>query len=92
MDIYLFKYDIPVIKYCPTGDELSQLTSESIQLNDVILVKHIPNSSKPNVLTISFPSYSLLLSFKSQSSMEQWMSELLRLTGTFTVCIYRSYL
>ena len=82
MDIYFFEYDIPVIKYCPTGDELSQFASESIQLNDVLLVKHISNPSKPNVLTISFPSYSLLLSFKSQSSMEQWMSELLRSTGT----------
>ena len=89
MDIYLFKNDIPVIKYCPIGEELSQFPSETILLNDVILVKHISNSPKSNVLAISFPSYSLLLSFKSQSSMEQWMSELLRLTGTFTICTYR---
>ena len=82
MDIYLFEYDIPVIKYCPTGSESSQL--ETIQLNDVILVNHIPSSSKShsNVLTVNFPSYSLLLSFKSRSSMELWMSELLRLKGT----------
>lgn len=81
MDIYLFDHDIPVIKYCPTGDELSQSASETLQLDDVSLVKQIPNSSKPNVLTISFSTYYVLLSFKSKSTMEQWMSELLSFTG-----------
>ena len=81
MDIYLFKYDTPVIKYCPTGDDISCSTCETLDLDGVNHVKHSLNSSKPNVLTISYSTYYLLLSFKSRSSMERWMSELLLSTG-----------
>ena len=84
MDVYLFEHNTPAIKYCPTGNQLSESATETLQLNDVNFVKHIPNSSKPNVLMISLPLYDLLLSFKSKSSMEQWISELLYLTGIFS--------
>lgn len=93
MDVYLFEYEMPVIKYCPKNVDIS-LSSVTVQLNDVISVKHISKFSKPNVLEIDFPLHSLLLSFKSKARMDMWMSELLCLTGneylihcTVTVCM-----
>lgn len=80
MDVYLFEYDMPVIKYCPKNADMS-LSSVTIELDNVVLVKHISKFSKPNVLAINFPLHSLLLSFKSKERMEMWMSELLCLAG-----------
>ena len=81
MDAYLFEYDMPVIKCCPKNASLSS-SNVTIQLNDVIKVKHISKFSKPNVLAIDFPLFSLLLSFKSKERMDMWMSKLLCLTGS----------
>jgi len=80
MDVYLFEYEMPVIKYCPKNADISS-SSVDIELNNVVLVKHISKFSKPNVLAINFPMHSLLLSFKSKERMDMWMSELLCLTG-----------
>ena len=70
---------MPVIKYCPKKADMSSCVT--VQLNDIVHVEHISKFSKPNVLTIDFPSHSLLLSFKSKERMEMWMSELLCLTS-----------
>ena len=80
MDVGLFEYDLPVIKYYPRNANMSS-SSVTIQLNDVIHVEHIFKFSKPNVLMIEFPLHSMLLSFKSKERMEMWMSELLCLTS-----------
>lgn len=81
MDVYLFEYDMPVIKYCPKSANLSSSSNVNIQLNDVIKVEHVSKFSKPNVLAIDFPLFSLLLSFKTKERMDKWMSQLLCLTG-----------
>lgn len=90
MDVYLFEYDMPVIKYCPKKANLVSSSSMTIQLNDIINVEHISKFSKQNVLSIDFPLHSLLLSFKSKERMEMWMSELLCLTGNkYFTCVIR---
>lgn len=86
MDIYLFDHETPVVKYCLRGATLSPTTCKTLQLDDVVYVKHITKSSKPNVLMISFPSCSVLLSFKSKCRMELWMSELMCQTGKSKLC------
>lgn len=86
MDVGLFEYDMPVIKYCPKNANMSS-SSVTVQLNDIVHVEHISKFSKPNVLTIDFPLHSLLLSFKSKERMEMWMSELLCLTSNKTSSI-----
>ena len=80
MDVYLFEYDMPVIKYCPKNANLSS-SNVNILLNNVIKVEHVSKFSKPNVLAIDFPLFSLLLSFKTRERMDKWMSQLLCLTG-----------
>ena len=80
MDVGLFEYDMPLIKYCQKNGNMSS-SSVTIHLNDMVHVEHISKFSKPNVLIIYFPLHSLLLSFKSKESLEMWMSELLCLTS-----------
>ena len=77
-----------MVKYCLKGAKLSPDTCKTLQLDDVVYVKHISKSNKPNVLLISFLSYSLLLSFKSKFRMELWMSEIICQTG---IANYKSY-
>ena len=86
-DIYLFDHETPVVTFCSKGTKLSPTTCKTIQLDDIVYVKHISKSNKPNVLLISFLSYSLLLSFKSKCRMELWMSELMCQTGNYKVAI-----
>ena len=82
-DIYLFDHETPVVKFCSKGAKLSPTTCKTIQLDDIVYVKHTSKSNKPNVLLISFLSYTLLLSFKSKCRMELWMSELMCQTGNY---------
>ena len=84
-DIYLFDHETPVIKYCLKGAKVSPATCKTIQLDDVVYVQHISKSNKPNVLLVSFLSYSLLLSFKSKCRMELWMSEIICQTGIYII-------
>ena len=92
MDVYLFEYDMPVIKYCPKNAYIMSSSSVTVQLNDIISVEHISKISEQNVLAIDFPLHSLLLSFKSKERMEMWMSELLCLTGNINfIWMLRTY-
>ena len=66
-----------MITHCPTVRDDRQYEP----LDNVMSIRYLEKSKKPNVLEVMFPGHSLLLSFDSKQKMELWYSELLIVTS-----------
>ena len=80
-----------MIKHCykdsKTSDEVDIVYEP---MDEVITVRQLDSLKNKNVLEIMFPHHSILLSFKSFTTMERWLSELSNITSKgvcMSVCI-----
>ena len=57
----------------------------SVPLDEVMAVRHLDKLKKKNVMEIMFLHQSILLSFKSFTTMQRWLSELINATSKCTI-------
>ena len=50
-------------------------------LKDIVTVEHIHSSYKFHVMTIMFKNFDILIGFKSQTTMESWITKLNNIRG-----------
>ena len=56
-------------------------------LKDIVMVKHIHSSYKSHVMTIMFNNFDILIEFKSQTTMESWITKLNNIRGKlYSLC------
>ena len=71
-----------MLKHCHKDSKTSDnVDIVHVPLDEVITVRHLDSLKKKNVLEIMFPHHSILLSFKSFTMMERWLSELINVTS-----------
>lgn len=62
-------------------------------LKDIITVEHLHSSYKFHVMAIVFDNYSILIAFKSRTTMESWITKLNIIRGTARIpCILHLYI
>ena len=52
-------------------------------LKDIISVEHMRSSYKSHIMSIMFDNYSILIGFKSRTTMESWITKLNNIKGTY---------
>ena len=70
-----------MLKHCHKDSKASDNDIVSVPLDEVIAVRHLDKSKKKNVMEIIFLHQSILLSFKSFTIMQRWLSELINVTS-----------
>ena len=83
-DAYLFVHEMPVLRLCPRGTDLTSSTCETIHLDDIDFIRNMSKTFKNNVLAITFSSCNLLLAFDSKCRRDLWFSEIMCLSGTLS--------
>ena len=54
----------------------------SVLLQDILSVKHIRSTYKCHIMCLMFDNYSITIGFKSQTTMESWITKLNTVRGT----------
>ena len=52
-------------------------------LHDVMSIMYIRSSYKSHIMSIMFDNYSILIDFKSQTTMKSWITKLNTIKGTY---------
>ena len=52
-------------------------------LNDVMSVKYMRSSYKSHIMSIMFDHYSILIDFKSETTMKSWITKLNTIKGSY---------
>ena len=58
-------------------------------LKDIITVQHMRSSYKCHIMSIVFENYSVLIGFKSRTTMESWITKLNNIRGRY--CSYMMF-
>ena len=64
-----------------TSSKTTKKTTMCELLKDIISVEHMRSSYKSHVMSIMFDNLSILISFKSRTTMESWITQLNNIKG-----------
>ena len=65
-----------------TASKSTKKITISVLLQDILSVKHIRSTYKCHVMYLMFDKYSIIIGFKSRTTMESWITKLNAVRGT----------